>query len=109
MIDYTHYLEEYRQEQKNWTHTKYIQKFINLAQSRNTPLHEWTNLLQEHKNQLGRGLTKNTQNNYNHQVKQFIKWCIKKEQHKTQPFPSHKKTHLTPTKIYKTLKDLKGE
>ena len=39
MIDYTHYLEEYRQEQKNWTHTKYIQKFINLAQSRNTPLH----------------------------------------------------------------------
>ena len=52
MIDYTHYLEEYSQEQKNWTHTKYIQKFINLAQSRNTPLHEWTNLLQEHKNQL---------------------------------------------------------
>lgn len=65
-------------------------------------------LKQEHKNQLGRGLTKNTQNNYNHQVKQFIKWCIKKEQ-KTHPFPSHKKTHLTPTKIYKTLKDLKGE
>lgn len=96
---YDEYLEEYVQTAYGYVNKKYLRKFINFAQSSNTPVGELEALRRKYQHQLNRGYSESTSKWNTVMLKKFVKYMEHEDTPRTKKRRGRKKKEHK-TRIY---------